>query len=379
MDFIRGVSALMVCAGHLRAVMFVDFTDSTSRHLLSKPFYFLTSLGHEAVVVFFVLSGFFVGGSVLSKKMNFRFDGYLIARLSRLWTVLIPALVFTLVIDTLIRNFFPEILSGAFHSELMSGPKDVYSDSFRTFLGNITFLQTIYVPVFGTNGPLWSLTNEFWYYITFPLMMLGFGVIVTKRMHQIISLILMVIVIWFFTNYVLGGYFIWLAGVCVYLVYLNRLMQFGLWFVLGSFLIFLAALINTKTTFLPNPSGFHPDYYVAIGFSIFLISLQKIEKSTFVQERLSKLAIWLSDISYTLYVIHFPMFMLLYGWIYQGRQLEFGVKSVGLYLVWLLLVVLFSRIFWWVFERNTAYTRTALFRFRNALSKRFQRESIANK
>jgi peptidoglycan/LPS O-acetylase OafA/YrhL len=38
-----------------------------------------------------------------------------------------------------------------------------------TFVGNLAFLQTIAVPIFGTNGPMWSLANEFWYYLIFPL------------------------------------------------------------------------------------------------------------------------------------------------------------------------------------------------------------------
>ena len=37
------------------------------------------------------------------------------------------------------------------------------------FAGNALFLQTILVPVLGTNGPLWSLAYEFWYYAVFPL------------------------------------------------------------------------------------------------------------------------------------------------------------------------------------------------------------------
>ena len=34
---------------------------------------------------------------------------------------------------------------------------------------NIFFLQGIYTPTFGTDGALWSLANEFWYYLLFPL------------------------------------------------------------------------------------------------------------------------------------------------------------------------------------------------------------------
>jgi hypothetical protein len=36
------------------------------------------------------------------------------------------------------------------------------------FLGNMGFLQGIFVHTAGTNLALWSLANEFWYYIAFP-------------------------------------------------------------------------------------------------------------------------------------------------------------------------------------------------------------------
>ena len=34
---------------------------------------------------------------------------------------------------------------------------------------NAFFLQTIVGPTFGSNGPLWSLAYEWWYYVLFPL------------------------------------------------------------------------------------------------------------------------------------------------------------------------------------------------------------------
>jgi peptidoglycan/LPS O-acetylase OafA/YrhL len=49
--------------------------------------------------------------------------------------------------------------------------------TFPGFLGNIAFLQNTLVPVFGSNGPLWSLNYEFWYYIMFPL---GFFVLSSR-------------------------------------------------------------------------------------------------------------------------------------------------------------------------------------------------------
>ncbi len=43
------------------------------------------------------------------------------------------------------------------------------SSGIFVFIGNLLFLQTIAAPTFGTNVPLWSLANEFWYYFMVPI------------------------------------------------------------------------------------------------------------------------------------------------------------------------------------------------------------------
>jgi hypothetical protein len=58
-----------------------------------------------------------------------------------------------------------EVYDGSRYNIYVSGPYDPTTHSLIAFLGNFAFLQTICVPIFGTNGPMWSLANEFWYYI----------------------------------------------------------------------------------------------------------------------------------------------------------------------------------------------------------------------
>jgi peptidoglycan/LPS O-acetylase OafA/YrhL len=74
------------------------------------------TIGHEAVMVFFVLSGFLVGGSVLKLMSRdlWSWNNYLIKRLTRLWIVLIPALLLGLALD----------LGG---SHIFSGTASIYS------------------------------------------------------------------------------------------------------------------------------------------------------------------------------------------------------------------------------------------------------------
>ena len=86
LGLIRGGSALLVIVGHARNFLIVDSAEIINPTLLIKIFYLLTSLHHEAVMAFFVLSGYFVGGSVLGslKRGHFTWINYALARLPRL-------------------------------------------------------------------------------------------------------------------------------------------------------------------------------------------------------------------------------------------------------------------------------------------------------
>ncbi len=47
-------------SGHLRAFVFKDYSPGGG--VVEKAFYLFTGLGHEAVIIFFAMSGFLVGG-----------------------------------------------------------------------------------------------------------------------------------------------------------------------------------------------------------------------------------------------------------------------------------------------------------------------------
>ena len=174
LDLIRGLSALVVLLAHVRGFVLLDLGQLESPGLVTKGFYFATGIHHQAVMVFFVLSGYFVGGTVMDALGRGKFSAprYALARLSRLWVVLVPALLLTFLLDAAGRSMDASAYAGALREQFMSGPElgSGASASIGSFLGNLAFLQTIELPVFGSNGPLWSLANEFWYYVLFPLL-----------------------------------------------------------------------------------------------------------------------------------------------------------------------------------------------------------------
>ena len=363
LDLIRGVSALLVCAGHLRAGLFESFSDSSISNvsLVMKFFYFITSLGHESVMIFFVLSGFFVGGGIIRLQgSQFRFERYLVSRVSRLWVVLIPALIFTFIIDYYIGVISPRLLNGEIFERLNSGPNGEYSNTLTTFLANVFFLQNITAPVFGSNGPLWSLTNEFWYYILFPLVMITCGIVSMSLRIRLLSCILVPIFICFFYSFnLLAGFLIWIIGALVAYFYQRSERTFKRTFKTFTFLLFILTILVGKANLI---NEHFEDIFIGLAFGFFLISLNRWQWEGFNKYKLSNSICFFSEMSYSLYLFHFPVVLLLFTVAYSDSKLTFSFFSVLQFLIALGGMIFIGFIFWFCFERNSQKIKNVLFK-----------------
>lgn len=359
LDLFRGLSALAVCAGHLRAAIFSDFSQQADGGVIANIFYFATGLGHQSVVVFFVLSGFFVGGSVLNRSHDFKFSEYALARLSRLWMVLIPALVATFLIDRLTYAYRPELFLGEHYSVINSGPTagGEYSVSALTFLANMAFLQTIYTPVFGSNGPLWSLANEFWYYVIFPLGLIILGHLRSSLLARTLALLICVLIISFITYDLMEGFVIWLFGVIVFNIYNRSRYNAPFTLVTLSAALFGSSLFLSKTGYSTIFAPLSSDIVCAILFSLFLISINNKTCPERWQRSIAAASKRLSDFSYSLYLFHFPVVLLIYAAFYSEQQLEFNAVNVLKFGLWMVLLAAIGYGFWWLFEKRTENIR----------------------
>ena len=365
LDLIRGCSALIVCIGHLRNSILVDFNGLDHPNIVVKIFYAMTSLGHEAVMVFFVLSGYFVGGSVLRFGINFSWRTYLALRLIRLWVVLIPCLLITWCIGVVLEHYSPGVLMGANYAIWHSGPKTgMYSADVGTFLSNVFFLQTIISPIFGANSPLWSLANEFWYYILFPLLAISVGFVGSgKYFFRAIALLLAMVIIWWLPNEILFGFIVWLMGVIVYLVQ-SKIQNIGLNYsrvlVLLASILFCFSLAYSKSVSLIKIFVIDPDIAVGLAFAFLCLMLTYRPFLKISWPLFSNLTRDISEMSYSLYLSHFPIVILIASIIYGSKKFVPDWLVMIQFLGWFGMLVGTGGVIWWLFESRTTWVRNKI-------------------
>lgn len=113
--------------------------------------------GHQAVIVFFVLSGYVICHVADTRETTLR--AFLVARLARLWSVLVPAMVFTVACDVIGRTF------GHNPAAYALVPVNFPLVRVGAALGFVSESWVSIQPL--SNGVIWSLCAEFWYYIFF--------------------------------------------------------------------------------------------------------------------------------------------------------------------------------------------------------------------
>ena len=113
--------------------------------------------GHSAVVVFFVLSGFVIA-YISSKKENTLLE-YSASRLARVYSVVIPAIILTVVLDYFGRLGMPQVYGYPF------GQFPIRILASALFCNEIWFIS---ITSF-SNVPFWSICYEFWYYVFFGI------------------------------------------------------------------------------------------------------------------------------------------------------------------------------------------------------------------
>ena len=346
-SLVRALAALQVAAAHLRATFFPDPGSIENPTLWYQALACATGFAHLAVVMFFVISGWLVGGSFLNQ--HDRPDAlrlYAIDRVTRLWTVLLPAFLLIVVVGIMTGTLDPR---SAFFSS-----SNAYSAT--SFAGNLLGVQTIILPTFGNNFPLWSLANGTWYYVMFPLMVMTMTPTYRWRATGALVLcgaLLPLDMVLYFCIWLLGAAF---ARVRVHCGVLVRALLLG---------AALALCVHFRMTFQQSGltiASFPQDVLITIIFLLFLSStVFKPARPSGWLAALRKWATLLANFSFTLYVVHVPAIGMA-AWL--GTHLlgtnempADRLAGLGAYLLLLAALLLFSYGFYWLFEARTFAVR----------------------
>lgn len=329
--FSRAIAAAVVALGHLRNVFFDDYKSFSDPGWLFKVITFVSGLGSESVMIFFLLSGWLVGGSLLKARTGSHpYRSYGLARIARLWSVLVP--LFCIQVLFRMAGFYPN------QAEFFSTP---------IFFGNLLGLQSVYFPSFGDNFPLWSLANETAYYAWF--LILVFCVDARSSLWLRLFVLAMGCCHALLLNQTIALYFvIWLCGAGLSRVDASRYCRFASLF----FVLFVCVVFYKRTHNIVM--NFPLDLTSTMVFGLMLTTLKTSE----FQSAFNRAGEFFASFSFSLYVVHVPLILLLgldrgpHHDLSLLRLVEFG----GAYL----LILIVAYCFYFAFESHHNRIRALL-------------------
>ena len=261
------------------------------------------SAGVQAVDVFFVLSGFVIAHVCATREQDVY--NYIISRAARIYSVAVPALLLTAVVDAIgIREN-----AAAYHGSYQAlSPGLVFRSIF--FIGEQWNAHRF--P--GSNGPYWSLGFEVWYYVAF-----GAFVFIPHQWRWVSAMAVLA----FIGPKVALMFPAWLMGVAVYRLCAARIIpQHVGWILLILPLILMSGFellphsplqqFTSVTLDLDRFRSTGQDYLIAALFSAHLIGFSTVS-GTFDPwlERHARGIRWIAGATFTLYLAHLPIMHLL--------------------------------------------------------------------
>ncbi|WEY40338.1 acyltransferase [Paraburkholderia sp. SUR17] len=167
-DAMRGFAALLVAYFHCRQVVWVGMQSfhQTMGHALTPDAIaaWLTlpvAWGSAGVPIFFVISGYCIhrgGAQRLAAQPGYRLPtlNFWARRFARIYPVLLAALILTFVLDSISLHLPP----------VSHKIRDI---GLQAFLVNLFSLQGVAGKTYGSNGALWTLSLEIQFYAVYPL------------------------------------------------------------------------------------------------------------------------------------------------------------------------------------------------------------------
>ncbi|MFM0494560.1 acyltransferase [Paraburkholderia caledonica] len=308
-DAMRGFAALLVAYFHCRQIEWVGMQafhqnagHSLSLKTIAAYLTFPIAWGSAGVPIFFVISGYCIhrsGALRLANDPAYRLDAgnFWVRRFTRIYPVLLAALLLTLALDW-------------FSLQLPPVSHKIREIGVQAFLVNLFSLQGVAGKTYGSNGALWTLSLEVQFYAIYPLLFAlrrRIGMTSVLAIVAVVNLVSAYVLerhdIQFFTSY----WFSWTLGAWIADAKARTSAQTGS----PRWLYALAAAFIAL-----GCAAFHYGQYGAfqlwaIGFAFYLY--KALERGN-VNQRDGwglRLLSRFGDFSFSLYLIHLPIFVLL--------------------------------------------------------------------
>jgi len=310
LDFVRLSAALVVFLHHFSYERFTKDSLKILREL---------ELGHDAVVIFFVLSGYVICFAVSNRNRGLL--DYISRRYARLYSVVIPSIFFVFLIDNIGLYLDSDMYAG----KIADNNIIIRAIANLTFIQEIQFLSIRYM----SNGPLWSLGYEFWYYFIFGVLFF-----VDNLKHKVLILLVSVLFIGIKIVLLMP---VWWLGVLLFQLHRSpgSLLYSKLVGVLGVLSPLLLYFIYKATAFdtfisdsgegllaklapgknFNHSSLFIHDYIVAALFGVSLYFLP-----SFLENIRGSIGRGFSNIikvgagaTLTIYILHFPLLLFMFS------------------------------------------------------------------
>jgi peptidoglycan/LPS O-acetylase OafA/YrhL len=353
-DVIRGWAALAVVCLHVRMVMWIGMRDfwSTAHQHLSLSFLaglatFPIVWGSAGVAIFFVISGYCIHigwahNTAINASYKMPVGIFLLRRITRIYPVLLAALILTFLCDSI--------------SNRLGANARLHDIGLHSFLINILSLQGIAGNPFGSNGALWTLSIEIQLYVAYPILLLmrqKIGMAATTLVILIINIVSalafeshgILIFSSYWVSWMLGA---WIAEARVHKFSSTKTTTFN---AAAGVLGVIGCAVFFKNHFL----SFH---IWAIAFSAWFLVV-KFPKNP--ATLLSKLMGKLGEFSYSLYIIHLPLIILILALFFKSRPQLSIWPTIGS----IVLVIPIAYLFHLLIERPAIALTNRLKRRRN--------------
>ncbi|HVA14249.1 MAG TPA: acyltransferase [Stellaceae bacterium] len=292
LDAVRFVAALTVFLGHF-----------ATRDLSGGLFWQVAPFRHDAVIVFFVLSGFVISHAAAKSEPDAR--TYIINRAARLYSVVVPAIALTLLCDAIGGRLAPNYFAWSY------SPGPLWQQLATSLTFTNQFWNAAFFP--GSDGPYWSLGYEVPYYAIF-----GCALFARGAWRFVLPALLLAVA----GPTVAALFPLWLIGAAVQRFgHRVRLTERGGWMLfLGSIVLWSAIqhwALGTNAWIFHDPIPFltrdriPADYVTGLCFAVNILGFAAIAHRFVAPLGRGARAIrWAAGSTFTLYLVHYPVMKL---------------------------------------------------------------------